>query len=138
MGAEQMIASHPDVSGNFSATLVRCIDECFACAQACISCADACLAEPSVELLHQCICLNWDCADVCNAVGALASRRTGSNEEVLRAGFELCRLACAVCAHECEHHAGKHEHCRLCAQACRRCEETCQVAVRAVGMAGQH
>jgi hypothetical protein len=128
-----MISTHPDVKGNVSGALVKCIDECFACAQTCISCADACLAEPMVEQLRQCIRLNLDCADVCGAGAALASRRTGSNEDVLRGALEVCQLACAKCAEECEKHSAKHEHCRICAQQCRQCEEACRDALGAVG-----
>lgn len=133
MNSQLIISAHPDVRGNYSAALVRCIDECFACAQACIVCADACVAEPRVEQLRQCIRLNMDCADLCNTTGALASRRTGSNRPVLRATLEVCALACARCAEECERHASMHEHCRICAQACRACEDTCRVAMRSVG-----
>jgi hypothetical protein len=129
----EMISRHPEVRGNYSAPLIHCIDECFACAQACISCADACMAEPDVEMLRQCIRLNADCADVCNAVGALATRRTGSNEGVLRQAILLCEAACATCAQECERHATRHEHCKICAQHCRACEEACHVAARSVG-----
>jgi len=133
MHSQEMISTHPDVRGNFSQPLIKCIDDCFACAQTCISCADACLAEPMVEQLRQCIRLNLDCADLCNATGALASRRTGSNEEVLRQAIELCALACTRCAEECGKHADHHEHCRICAQACRECAETCRIAMRSVG-----
>jgi hypothetical protein len=137
MNSQQMIATHPDVKGNFNAALAKCIDECFACAQTCISCADACLAEPMVDELRQCIRLDLDCADICGTTGALASRRTGSNEDVLRGALELCRLACAKCAEECERHAGKHEHCRICAATCRHCEEACRTAIPSAGSGKQ-
>ena len=133
MNSEQMISTHPDVHGNYSQPLIKCIDDCFSCAQTCTSCADACLAESMVEQLRQCIRLNLDCADVCNAAGALASRRTGSNEDVLRSMIEVCQLACAKCAEECERHADHHDHCRICAQQCRECEESCRIAVRVIG-----
>ena len=132
MAARAMISTHPDVRGNVAEALVRCIDECFACAQTCIACADACLAEKSVDSLKQCIRLNLDCADVCNATGALASRRTGSNQEVLRQMIETCATACRICGDECEKHAGHHEHCRICAEACKRCEQACREAVKSV------
>jgi hypothetical protein len=132
MNSQQMISTHPDVKGNYSQPLVKCIDDCFACAQTCIACADACLAEPMVEQLRQCIRLDLDCADICHATGALASRRTGSNEEILRKLIELCEAACATCAVECERHASAHEHCRICAQQCRDCEESCRLAARIV------
>jgi hypothetical protein len=133
MHARDIISTHPDVRGNVSEALVRCIDECYACAQACTACADACVAAEMVEQLRQCIRLNLDCADVCLATGALASRRTGSNERILGQMLQVCAAACRVCGEECQRHAGQHEHCRICAEACRRCEQACQEAMRDVG-----
>jgi hypothetical protein len=130
---EQMISTHPDVKGDFSALLARCIDECLACAQTCTACADACLAEPHVAELRQCIRLDLDCADLCEAAAMLASRRTGSNEEVLLRTLEVCELACRACAEECERHAKRHEHCRLCAEECRRCQHACRLAAQDIG-----
>jgi Xaa-Pro dipeptidase len=83
--------------------------------------------------LRQCIRLNLDCADVCLATGALASRRTGSNERILGQMLQVCAAACRVCGEECQRHAGQHEHCRICAEVCRRCEQACQKAMRDVG-----
>lgn len=133
MRSRDMIRTHPDVQDALSERLVRCIDECFACAQACTVCADACLAEGSVEHLRQCIRLDLDCADICLAAGMLASRRTGSNEPVLRQTLELCAAACRTCAEECGRHAEVHEHCRICAEACRSCQQACEDAIRDVG-----
>jgi hypothetical protein len=138
MKAQQMIKTHPDVHGNLSEPLVKCIEECFECKQTCISCADACLAEASANELKQCIRLNLDCADVCDTTGALASRRTGSNQAVLRGALELCALACRACAEECERHAEKHEHCRICADSCRSCETACERAMHDVGAGSTH
>lgn len=128
MHAQTMISSHPDVRGNTNAALIRCIEECFDCAQACISCADACTGEKTAAELKQCIRLNLDCADICLATGAVASRRTGSNEHILRSTIELCAEACRLCAEECGRHAGHHEHCSVCAEACRNCEAACREA----------
>jgi hypothetical protein len=127
--ARAMISSHPDVKGSVSDRLIRCIEECSACAQACTFCADACLAEREVDKLKQCIRLDLDCADLCAAAVALASRRTGSNVEVLRSVIEACAMACKVCGDECEKHAHAHEHCRICAEACRSCEQACRDAL---------
>jgi hypothetical protein len=131
MHAREMISAHPDVKGNISDTLIACIEACYACAQTCTSCADACIAEQDVQPLRQCIRLDLDCADICNATGSLASRRTGSNQEVLRTMIEICALACGTCAEECEKHA-HHDHCRVCAEECRNCEAACVAAVRSV------
>ncbi len=132
MHAHAMISTHPHVRGSTNDALIRCIEECYDCAQSCTSCADACIGESSVSELVQCIRLNLDCADVCMATGALATRRSGSNEELIRRMLETCGFACALCAQECERHADHHEHCRVCAQACRRCEEACREALGSI------
>lgn len=132
MHAREMISAHPDVKGSISEPLIACIEACFDCAQTCASCADACVAEGDVAQLRQCIRLNLDCADVCNATGLLGSRRAGSNQEVLHDMLETCALACRICAEECEKHSGKHEHCKVCAAECRRCEQACTEALHTV------
>ncbi|MCH8686439.1 four-helix bundle copper-binding protein [Pedomonas mirosovicensis] len=132
MHAEQMIRTHPDVRGNTNDILIRCIEECYDCAQICISCADACLAEEMVQELRQCIRLNLDCADLCATTGKVATRRTGSNEELIRITLQACATACRLCAEECERHARRHEHCQVCAEACRRCEQACMGAMNSI------
>jgi uncharacterized membrane protein len=132
MRAQDMISTHPHVRGNVNDALVRCIEECYACAQVCTSCADACLGEPMVQQLTQCIRLNLDCADVCNVTGRLATRRTGSDEELIRRMLHACAAACRLCMEECERHASQHEHCRICADACRDCMEACEAAGRSM------
>lgn len=130
MQTKEIIATHPDVRGNVNQVLIDAIDAAYACAQTCTSCADACLAENMVADLRQCIRLNLDCADVCGAMATLGSRRTGSNEEVIRKMLDACVTSCRLCGAECQRHAGKHEHCRVCADVCRRCEAACQSALR--------
>jgi hypothetical protein len=132
MLAREMSATHPDVKGNIGDPLIRCIEECFNCAQACTACADACLAEKMVADLRQCIRLDLDCADMCLAAGRLASRRTGSNQDVLRQALDACMAACRVCKDECRKHASQHEHCRICAEECERCETACKDAMQSV------
>jgi hypothetical protein len=127
-----MIRTHPDVRGRTNEALIRCIEECYDCANACTACADACLGEQMVEELKQCIRLNLDCADVCAATGAVATRRTGSNEEIIRLMLQACAAACWVCGEECERHASMHGHCRVCAESCRRCAQACQEALRSI------
>jgi hypothetical protein len=132
MHTKDMIATHPDVRGNINQALIDAIDAAHACAQTCTTCADACLAEDMVAQLRQCIRLNLDCADVCDAFAQLGGRRTGSNEEVIRKVLEACATACRLCGEECQRHAGKHEHCRVCADACRECDTACQSALRSM------
>ena len=132
MHTEQMIATHPDVRGNVNRALLDAIDHAYACAQACTSCADACVAEAMVAEVRQCIRLNLDCADVCAATAALASWRTGSNEEVIRKMLDACVAACRACGAECARHASQHEHCRVCADSCRECEAACASALQSM------
>lgn len=129
MHTQQMISSHPHVQGNINQALIHCIDLCNDCAEACTICADACLGEKAVSDLTQCIRLNLDCADLCFAAATVSSRRTGSNETVIRRTLEACAEACTVCAEECERHAQKHQHCRTCGEVCRRCLQACRDAV---------
>ncbi len=132
MHAEQMISNHPEVRGNTNDVLIRCIEQCYDCAQACTSCADACLAEDEVAQLRQCIRLDQDCADVCAATGRLASRRTGSNEALLKLMLETCAEACRLCGMECDRNADMHEHCAVCAEACHRCGQLCIEAAASI------
>lgn len=132
MHAQEIIATHPHVKGNTNEPLITCIEECYDCAQTCTVCADACLGEESVATLAQCIRLNLDCADICAAAGAMASRRTGSNEAVLISSLQACAAACRSCGDECAKHARHHEHCKICAEACRRCADACDQAVSSI------
>lgn len=129
MQVSEMISTHPQVQGNTADALLRCIEECYGCAQTCTSCADACLAEDMVKEMRQCIRLCLDCADICATTGEMATRRTGSNVEVLRAVIQACEAACRTCGQECQQHSEMHEHCRICAEACMRCAESCQKAL---------
>ena len=133
MHTHEMISSHPQLRGGVSDILIQCIDACYDCAQTCTACADASLGEKSVSDLILCIRLNLDCADLCVATGAIASRRTGNNQAVLRRVIESCAEACRVCGEECARHAKMHEHCRICAEVCQRCFQTCRDAARSIG-----
>ena len=135
MHAQEIISTHPHVRGNTNAALIRCIEECYDCAQVCTSCADACLGEDRVKELTQCIRLNLDCAEVCAASGAIASRRTGSNEILIKTMIEACAQACQLCGEECARHAKMHRHCEICAEACRTCEQACRSAVGTIAPA---
>jgi len=132
MQTQEMIGAHPDVRGSVNQALVDAIDALYSCAQACTSCADACLAEQMVDRLRQCIRFNLDCADVCAATATIATRRTGSNQEIIRKMLDACVTACRLCDEECLRHAEQHEHCRICAESCRHCEAVCQAAARSV------
>src|SRR6478735_1697617 len=103
MHAREMIGTHPTVQGQVNEVLIRCIR------------------------------LDLDCADICNITGRIMTRRTGSDDEVMRRMLSVCAAACRLCAEECQQHASMHEHCRICADSCRRCMEACQELAR--GMA---
>src|SRR5206468_8389118 len=107
MHAREMIGTHPAVQGQISDALIRCIEECYSCAQTCTSCADACLSERMVQELTQCIRLDLDCADICNITGRILTRRTGSDDEVMRRMLSVCAAACRLCAEECQRHAAE-------------------------------
>jgi hypothetical protein len=132
MHAQQMISTHPQAHGRANIALIRCIEECYDCAQTCTACADACLGESMVQQMTQCIRTCLDCADVCITTGALATRRTGSNIELVAGMLEVCEDACRSCARECERWADTMAHCRICAEACRRCESACRDAAAAM------
>jgi hypothetical protein len=131
MQVQQMISTHPEVRGSTNDALIRCIEECYSCAQICTSCADACLAESEVRDLTQCIRLDLDCADICNITGRIATRRTGSDEEVIRRMLDVCAASCRLCGEECQRLA-RMEHCRICAEACKRCLQACEGAGRSM------
>jgi len=124
MSIRKMIALHPNVQGHVNQPLGDAVHHAMYCAKMCLSCADACAAEPMD--LTQCSRVCSDCADICEAVARLGTRRTGSNDEVLKETLELCARVCDWCAIECDKH--DHEHCRLCAQICRECAEDCRKA----------
>jgi hypothetical protein len=132
MQTRQMIATHPDVQGRVNQPLIDAIDAAHACAQTCTSCADACLAEEMVSHLRQCIRLNLDCADVCGVTATIGTRRTGSDEIVIRKLLDACVVACRLCGEECRRHAAQHEHCRVCGEACTACETACLAALQVV------
>jgi hypothetical protein len=121
----QMLKAHSGRSWADPERLAGAIAELYTCAQACTTCADACLGEKEVETLSACIRINLDCADICLATGAVLSRVTHAQTELLRNLLETCVKACSLCAAECGKHSGMHEHCRVCADACSRCEKAC-------------
>lgn len=132
MHAREMISTHPHGRVGANDALIAAIEECFDCSQTCTTCADACLGEDNVADLVQCIRLNLDCADLCATAGTVATRRSGSNEPVIRALLQACETACQLCAEECDRHARMHDHCRICAAECRACQESCRQAVQSM------
>lgn len=128
MSVHDMIASHPDVAGNLNDALATAVRHSMFCAVICTSCADACSAEDMD--MRQCIRTCMDCADVCTATMKVATRRTGSNEAVLRAMLQACIETCEICAAECTRH--DHDHCRRCAEMCRECAEDCRKALATI------
>jgi len=133
MNVQELMRAHPRAGRGISHSLVECIERCFSCAQSCTACADACLSEDMLDKLRRCVRLDLDCADICMATGAIASRRTETSEQVLLRLLEICANVCQLCAEECEEHASQHAHCKICAAECRLCEESCRRAMQDVG-----
>ncbi|MBW3551304.1 MAG: four-helix bundle copper-binding protein [Proteobacteria bacterium] len=129
MAVKEVLRDHGDQLRTEQLTAV--IEAASDCAAHCEACADACLEEGDPKLTR-CIRADLDCADICATTGTMASRRTGSNVEVLRSVIQACEQACRVCGEECGRHAEHEEHCRICAEACRRCAEACQQALSEV------
>ena len=127
MSIKEMIAEHPDVAGNENEALGQAVRYAMYCAAITNSCADACAAEPDAGERGPCIRLCLDASDACTAAYRMGSRRTGSNEAVLKATLELCVMACEECAKMCEMHDDAH--CRRCATMCRETIEDCRKAI---------
>ena len=105
--------------------LATAIDAITDCAQACNADTDADLSEQDLPEMVRCIRLCLDCADVCDAAGAILSRPASYDIHVARPLVEACAAICKSCGDECERHAHM-PHCRVCAEACRRCERACR------------
>ena len=125
MSIAKMIAAHPDVAGNLNEPLALAVRHAMFCAAICTSCADACVAEEMD--MRQCVRTCLDCSDVCEATYRTATRRTGSNRELIRSLLATCVRACEICEAECAKH--DNAHCRRCAQMCRECADDCRRAL---------
>lgn len=95
---------------------LRAIDDC---AATCLQCATCCLSEDDPTLMHRCITLDLQCADVCRRTAASLAR----GDSKVRSALLLCADACRICAQEC----GKHSmsHCQECAASCYACANSC-------------
>ncbi len=131
MSIRKMIASHPAAHGHINEPLAEAAKHAMYCALISTACADACSAEDMD--MRQCIRTCMDCADVCDATMKVATRRTGSNEAVIRAMLTACIETCEICATECERH--DHDHCRRCAEMCRECAADCHKALATIHVA---
>lgn len=130
MSIQSMIAEHPDVAGNENEALGLAVRHAMYAAAITNSCADACAAEPDVAERRDCIRMCSDTSDICTATYRVASRRTGSNEALLKSMLSLCVEACEACAGMCGHHDD--DHCRRCAKMCRECAEDCRKAMTTI------
>lgn len=129
----EMIATHPHVKGNINDPLAAAAESAALCAAICRSCADACLGEDSVADLIQCIRLDLDCADVCQAFSNVALRRAGGDVPIIEALAQVCEAACRRCSDVCREHGDRHEHCAICAIACEMCADACREARKTLG-----
>jgi len=128
-----MLDAYPGTISIDAPVLAGTIEALTDCAQACTADTDDDLSEPNVSEMVRCIRLCLDCADVCTATAAVASRqREELNPAVLRPLLEACAAICNSCGEECERHAHMHSHCRVCAEACRRGEQASRVLLAAL------
>ena len=130
MSIKEMIAEHPHVAGDANEALGEAVKHAMYCAAIANACADACAAEEDAAARADCIRLCADTSDICTATYRMGSRRTGSNEAVLKALLELCARACEGCAEMCEMHDDAH--CRRCARMCRETAEDCRRAAATI------
>jgi hypothetical protein len=128
-----MLAAYPGTISIDEPVLAATIEALADCAQACTADTDDDLSEPNVAEMVTCIQFCLDCADVCTATAAVASRqREELNPAVVTPLLESCAAICNGCARECERHAQMHAHCRVCAEACRRGEQASRDLLAAI------
>jgi hypothetical protein len=130
---QEMFFSHSKADSYELKELQQCMQDCFMCADYCIVCADACLHEEMVSGLVNCIKLNQDCADICEATGKLLLRASSKNINLIKKQLEACKLACMICAEECASHSSRHKHCKLCSDMCMQCVSSCQELLNQIG-----
>ena len=132
MSIERMMGRHPNMHGSVNEALALAVRHMMFCSDICTSCADACVAEDRVAELRQCIRVCLDCADICDMAFKVGTRRTGSNDALVRSTLELCIQSCEICAAECEKHQAMHAHCANCAEMCHECAQDCRKAVKSL------
>ena len=126
MSIKEMIQDHPHVGDDYNSQLGEAVKHAMYGAAIINSCADACLAEDDAKERAECIRRCLDASDACTAFYRMGSRRTGSNEAILKQLLELCAQMCERCAAMCEMHDDAH--CQRCAKMCRECADYCRKA----------
>ncbi len=116
MSIAKMIAAHPDVDGHLNDPLAETVKHAMWTAALATSNADACVAEEHIIKMRQCFRKCSDLADVARMFTSVASRRTGSNVEVIKSAMALLKLAATECRTECERHDNDH---------CKRMHKMC-------------
>ncbi|MEO0501003.1 MAG: four-helix bundle copper-binding protein [Pseudomonadota bacterium] len=118
MSIAKMLAAHPDVDGHVNDPLAETVRHAMWTAALATSNADACVAEEHIIKMRQCFRKSSDLADVATMFASLATRRTGSNQAVLKAAMSLLKTA----AEECRDETARHDH-DHCARMNTMCEE---------------
>ncbi|HEX6239708.1 MAG TPA: hypothetical protein VFZ61_02395 [Polyangiales bacterium] len=126
---EGVIAGSSALDGVSASSLAECIEVCQRCVASCTACADECLGQADITFLQRCIRLNLDCAEVCNTIARLLSRRHQPELSTLRALLEAGTTICAATANEAQKHTDQHEHCRLTAEICLAGARSCDAAL---------
>jgi hypothetical protein len=127
--AEQMLDTYEHTPNLDAGVLAATIEALADCAQACTTDADANLGEQNVAEMVKCIRLCLNCADLCAATAAVASRPAAAEIGVIEPLLAACAAICKSCGDECARHAQMHPHCRVCEGACRRGEQACHELV---------
>src|SRR5262245_30757412 len=112
--------------------LAAAIDALADCAQACTADADANLSEQNVAEMVKCVRLCLNCADICTATVAVASRAAAHDKGVLEPLLNACAAICESCGEECARHAHMHPHCGVCRGACARGEQASRDLLQAI------
>lgn len=106
MRAEAIIFTRPDMRPNVPRNLIAAFAETFGRAQDGGLCAQPCLAADPAKPMEQCILTCLDCADGWLATGITATRRVGSNEELVAKMMAVCATACRAYAQACQQAGG--------------------------------
>lgn len=89
------------------------------CIVTCNYCFNACLDEDDVKMMKNCIRLNKECVQICEATLSSLYKQNKFAKDLIA----LCKKVCNMCADECSKH--HYDHCKRCSQACTDCASAC-------------
>ncbi|MHB9881003.1 four-helix bundle copper-binding protein [Pacificimonas sp. ICDLI1SI03] len=124
MSIAKMIAAHPDVEDHLNGPLAETIKHAMWAATLASSCAGACVAEEHIIEMRPCFRKCSDLSDIAAMFSTVAARRTGSNEQVIKAAMALLKTAAEECRDECARHDKDH---------CKRMHTMCEELLEDIG-----